>query len=131
MAFAQPLIPYGFAGLPCVARRQGHDILWLLTQSAVCDSNLVSGVKGMATKVYVNNQHEATIVCEQCGKWRNKNVSSFINTNRPLKIKCNCEHIFHILLEVRSFYRKATRLNGVYAKVGERQDEDILIIEDI
>jgi hypothetical protein len=95
------------------------------------DSNLVSGAKEMATKVYVNDKHEATIVCEKCGKWRNKNVSPFINANRPLKIKCNCEHVFNVFLEVRNFYRKDTHLNGVYTKVGGRKYEEILIIEDI
>jgi hypothetical protein len=94
-------------------------------------SNLVSGAKEMITKVYVNDKHEATIVCEQCGEWRNKNVSAFININRPLKIKCNCEHIFNILLEVRNFYRKTAHLNGIYTKSGKQQYEEVLIIEDI
>jgi hypothetical protein len=85
----------------------------------------------MATKVYVNNQYEATIVCEKCGKWRKKDVSSFISTKRLLKIKCTCDHVFDVFLEVRSFYRKATHLDGLCVQIGDRKEKENLIIEDI
>jgi hypothetical protein len=91
---------------------------------------LVTGVREMATKVYVNDKHEAIIVCEKCGKWREKEVSSFINTNRLLRVKCACENIFNVFLEVRSCYRKKTDIKGVYIKKGERKEE-IIFIEDI
>ena len=61
----------------------------------------------MATTVYVNDKHVAIIVCEKCGKWREKEVSSFINTNKSLKVKCTCENVFDVFLEVRSCYRKS------------------------
>lgn len=85
----------------------------------------------MVTKVYVNDKNEATIVCEKCGKWRKQDVSWFINTKRPLKIKCSCDHIFSVFLEVRNFYRKTTHLDGLCTKIGDREEKEKLTIENI
>jgi hypothetical protein len=91
---------------------------------------LVTGVREMATIVYVNDKHVAIIVCEKCGKWREKEVSSFINRNKTLKVKCACENIFDIILEVRSCYRKKINIKGIYIKKGETKEE-VAFIEDI
>lgn len=84
----------------------------------------------MATKVYVDDKYEVTIICEECGKWKRKEVSSFIKAHKSLKVKCNCGHIFDIILEIRNCYRKTALLKGLYTKT-EREEGTFMTIENI
>lgn len=70
-------------------------------------------------KIYANEHEKGVIVCDQCGKTKAIDIAGFKSLGKPLKVKCPCNHVFFISIEVRKFYRKNTRLVGEYAKVSE------------
>ena len=68
-------------------------------------------------KIYANESGKGTLVCEKCGKTRSIDLLEFKNIGKPLKVKCACEHVFFVRIEVRKFYRKRINLVGEYVKV--------------
>jgi len=65
--------------------------------------------------IYVNANNTATIVCDSCGKWKTVNVASYVNLNKPVKIRCSCKAVFSVSFEKRKFYRKQVDLYGTYS----------------
>ncbi|GIX47299.1 MAG: hypothetical protein KatS3mg131_1510 [Candidatus Tectimicrobiota bacterium] len=72
----------------------------------------------VTTRAFVNERHEATIVCPECGRWKTIDTTPFAALARPLRVKCGCALTFYVILERRRFYRKKTDLPGTYVKIG-------------
>ncbi len=70
----------------------------------------------MMQKVYVNSENKAIFTCPSCAKARTVEVSKFLGAkaNAKLKAKCPCGHSYPVLLERRKYYRKETKLPGVF-----------------
>ena len=66
------------------------------------------------TKVFVNEQKQATIQCPACTKARIIDASHLINTHKRLKVRCKCGHVFKCQLEFREYFRKEVNLYGRY-----------------
>jgi hypothetical protein len=69
-------------------------------------------------KVYLNEKREGTIICPSCEKSKIMSFTKFQGVRDPLKVKCTCGILFKIILEVRSYYRKSTQLQGNYTTPG-------------
>jgi len=86
-------------------------------------------------KIYANESDKGTLVCEKCGKTRTINLSEFKNIGKLLKVKCGCEHVFFVRIEIRKFYRKSTNLPGEYVRVNRDFSKGLekgsIIVEDI
>ncbi|MFQ5904430.1 MAG: hypothetical protein ACE5JO_12155 [Candidatus Binatia bacterium] len=82
-------------------------------------------------KAYVNNNNESSIMCIQCGKIKITNISRYKNLHRPLKIKCGCESIFYIVLEIRNYYRKKVNLHGTYRNIFYNTDIGEMSVESL
>lgn len=86
-------------------------------------------------KVYANANEKGTIVCDQCGKMKSVSVSDVKSIGKPLKVKCGCGHIFFIIIELRKYYRKNTRLPGEYVKISEDMSKGLergnITVEDL
>ena len=74
-------------------------------------------------KIYPDENQRGKIICEQCGNIKTINIADFKDIRRPLKVKCHCEHVFFISIEVRKFYRKQTKLPGEYVHIGENASQ--------
>ena len=81
-------------------------------------------------KVYVDDTHQATIVCPKCELEKNIDVTNFKDTHKRLKAKCRCGEVFRITLEYRKHHRKRVLLHGEYFVEGKDEKGEI-IIEDI
>ncbi len=70
----------------------------------------------MAQTVFVNQENKAVFTCPSCTKARTKDVSKVLHENKSatIKVKCPCGHIFPVVLERRKYYRKATKLPGIF-----------------
>jgi hypothetical protein len=86
-------------------------------------------------KVYPDASDRATIVCDQCGKTKAVDVSSFKHIKRSLKIRCACHHEFRVFVEVRKFHRKKTAFTGEYEIIKSTVQlfvkKDDILIEDL
>ena len=68
------------------------------------------------SKVFVDSENKANFVCPSCTKSRTVDVTKFLDVkaNAKLKAKCPCGHSYSVFLERRKFYRKETKLPGVF-----------------
>ena len=80
--------------------------------------------------VYVNDSSRVTVVCPQCGKETNIDVTYFKDTHKKMKAKCPCGESFRLNLEFRQTYRKNFRLAGEYF-VREKDEKGEILIEEI
>lgn len=64
--------------------------------------------------VFVKKNDLATIKCPECGLIKNFPVTKYRNNRKPLKIRCNCTHVFAVLLDFRQHFRKSVALTGTY-----------------
>ncbi len=70
----------------------------------------------MTSKVFVNSENKATFTCPACTKARTVDVTKFLESKASarVKAKCPCGHSYSVELERRKFYRKETKLPGVF-----------------
>jgi len=68
----------------------------------------------MVQKVFVTQDNKAKVICPECGKVRQMDVSKFSNYEKEVRLKCTCvcKHSFGILLERRKHIRRAVNLAG-------------------
>ena len=80
-------------------------------------------------KVYVDDTHQATIICPKCGFEKTLNVTEFKNSQKKLKAKCNCGETYRFTIEFRTKYRKDVRLPGEYVAKETGEKGEIIIRE--
>ena len=78
----------------------------------------------MTQRVFVNKENKATFTCPNCTKARIVDVSKFlgVKANAKLKAKCPCGHSYSVMLERRKFYRKETKLPGIFTTSKSAQE---------
>jgi hypothetical protein len=81
-------------------------------------------------KVYVNHNDEGMLTCPYCEKSKRLNFAKQKLSHEPLRVKCVCGSSFKIIIELRAYYRKKTRLLGHYA-TPDRDKFGSIIIEDL
>jgi hypothetical protein len=85
--------------------------------------------------IYANLKENVTLVCEQCHRSKAIPAATVKDLPQPLKVKCPCGATFRVNIIIRQFYRKQTRLPGVYAKhdtqTGTILEQGRMIVEDI
>jgi len=81
-------------------------------------------------KIYVDDSHQAIIICPKCRLKKNIDVTAFRDTHKRLKAKCQCGEVFRLTLEFRKHHRKKVRLAGEYVIQGKNEKGEINI-EDI
>ena len=70
----------------------------------------------MVEKVFISDDNVAVFICPACKQPKRVDVSKYQNIEKASRIKCKCPcgHTYTVILEKRKFYRKKTRLPGVY-----------------
>jgi PilZ domain len=85
--------------------------------------------------IYANLSESVTLVCEQCRRRKAFEAAIVKDLPQPLKVKCPCGTTFGVNIIIRQFYRKKTRLPGVYVKrdlqTGEILEQGRMTVEDI
>lgn len=68
-------------------------------------------------KIFANSRHQATFLCDACGKQVVKDVSRFATLDREIRLKwrCSCGEHSNVMLERRQFVRKSVKLPGAYS----------------
>lgn len=66
--------------------------------------------------VFVNKENKAIFTCPKCAKSKTADVSTLVMEKKKLsvRVKCPCGNIYSVALERRKYYRKKTRLPGVF-----------------
>jgi hypothetical protein len=65
-------------------------------------------------KSFVKPDNTATITCPNCQLTKTIAVGQFRSTRHTIKARCTCGHSFPINLDFRKYYRKKTKLPGIY-----------------
>lgn len=65
-------------------------------------------------KAHVRDNKMATVVCPACGVAKNVSVEKLLHARHTVKIRCRCQHVFSVLFDFRTHYRKQTSLPGTY-----------------
>lgn len=85
--------------------------------------------------IYANEQQQATLICDACGKTRVFEVATFRGLHKPLKVKCSCGNTFWVNIEGRQFYRKHTNLVGEYRRLNRQVSAEVtkgrISVEDL
>jgi hypothetical protein len=85
--------------------------------------------------IYANLSENVTLVCEQCHRSKAIQAATVKDLPQPLKVKCPCGVTFGVNIIIRQFYRKKTRLPGVYVKhdtqTGKILEQGRMSVEDI
>lgn len=70
----------------------------------------------MVEKIFMADDNVAVFICPACKQAKRVDVSKYQNIEKASRIKCKCPcgHTYTVILEKRKFYRKTTRLPGVY-----------------
>ncbi|MFH1985235.1 MAG: PilZ domain-containing protein [Pseudomonadota bacterium] len=79
----------------------------------------------MAKKAYVNDDNQATFVCDVCNHAKIVDVSRYTNIGKALTVKCKCKcgNQFEATLEKRGILRKAVSLAGTYTHISQLGDK--------
>lgn len=64
--------------------------------------------------VYTNPEDKATLTCPHCTTTRVINVANYKQLHIPIEVACVNGCRFTVLLNTRTFYRKAVNLRGTY-----------------
>jgi hypothetical protein len=80
-------------------------------------------------KVYVGDNHQATIICPKCGFEKTVDVTGFKDSQKRLKAKCNCGETHRFTIEFRKTYRKDVRLAGEYTAKKKGEKGEIIVRE--
>jgi len=67
-------------------------------------------------RVFLNEQKEGTFICPACNNGVIKHLGRFSNFQKAIRLKCrcNCGHVYRVLVERRRFFRKPVNLVGTY-----------------
>jgi hypothetical protein len=65
-------------------------------------------------KAFVRQDDTTTIICPTCKMTRNVSVGAYRNKQHLLKIRCTCGNRFTVHIDFRDYYRKVTKLPGLY-----------------
>lgn len=88
---------------------------------------------GMAeTKVFINNDNLTILVCPECGKLTEVDVSGYSGINEAVRIShlCECGYSHTLFLERRKFRRKKVELPGICI-FGENKSKRQMRVRDL
>ena len=75
-------------------------------------------MKIIETKVlhtfYASANDTVKITCPKCSTSKSFNANDYKTSNRGIKAKCTCGHVFRCAIEFRKSYRKAVNFAGDY-----------------
>ncbi len=82
--------------------------------------------------VFVNRENKAILTCPKCTKAKTVDVASMVMDKKKLniRVKCSCGNIFPVVLERRKFYRKKTKLSGIFMLEQDHED-NIMIVTNL
>jgi PilZ domain len=67
-------------------------------------------------KLYVDDHGMVTCHCPKCGESERQSAERFKDIKGPVKIICICGNVYEVMIEFRRFYRKDTKLEGIYQR---------------
>lgn len=85
----------------------------------------------LTKRIVLNTKHEGFMTCEICGISITVHADHQQHTMEPLKIFCPCGSFFNVTLDKRKYYRKRTRLPGVFFQDAQGQDLGKMVVENI
>lgn len=71
------------------------------------------------------------MVCQTCGHVQKEPAGNYKDIRGPVRIQCPCGHVYDIEVEFRKFYRRETRLDGVYAPVSDPRGWCKIIVKNL
>ncbi len=84
----------------------------------------------MTQTVFVNRENKAVFTCPRCTRSKSTDVSRVFNADKKvhIKVRCPCGQIFPVILERRKFYRKPTRLPGIFIPEKTKKEFPMTVI---
>jgi len=82
-------------------------------------------------KTFVRQDNTAVVTCQHCGHQEVILADPFKGYKYKLKVKCECQNDYIVILEFRSRVRKKTRLSGTYTNHSQNDRTGSFSILDI
>jgi hypothetical protein len=83
-------------------------------------------------KILVKEGNIAIVTCPLCQKIKKLSVGKYKEKGkRNLKIRCNCETIFEVLLEFRRYPRTSSKLIGHSVNLSKHRESQKILIKNI
>jgi hypothetical protein len=82
-------------------------------------------------KIRLREDDRGVLVCPYCGLEKTTHLARFKGRKALLKVKCTCQQVFRIFLELRKHYRKKTHLRGHYREQGVLKNVGDIHVEDL
>ena len=83
------------------------------------------------TKVYVDANGFVMLVCSNCNLIQQKEAKSYGGSKGPVQVQCTCGNVYDVEIEFRKFFRKGTRLDGIYVGVSNSKIWGKMILKNI
>ena len=66
---------------------------------------------------HIRDDNHVTIVCPKCKRPESILVEYFKNKTKQVKVRCPCSEIFEVEIDYRRFYRKPTKIPGMFKPI--------------
>ena len=80
--------------------------------------------------VPITPQGDITVTCPACQSRSVVAASAYRNKHAPAAAQCGCGHIYEVLIDTRSYYRKTVELRGFYTVLGDGNSRR-MTVEDL
>jgi hypothetical protein len=82
-------------------------------------------------KIYMHPDGTVTFICPKCNSARRESAEQYKYHKGSLRIECTCTNIYEVQLEFRKFYRKETRLDGLYFRSSHPDDWGKMVVRNL
>lgn len=86
----------------------------------------------MSERIFANQDGTTTIICPQCGKLKQADVSKYLELKSTVRLKCRCicGHSYVAELERRRYIRKKSNFSGHFVRTANAR-KGIMTVCDI
>ncbi len=87
-----------------------------MAQTSASSAPRPPDAKTTQARVFINDRGEGTFICPACEKGVIRDLSEFADTATAVRLKCRCQcgHVYRVLVERRRHFRKSVDLVGMY-----------------
>lgn len=82
-------------------------------------------------KIYADASGAVTFVCQKCGDVRKEDAETYKHIWGPIKIQCKCGNAYNVQVEFRKFYRKDTKLPGIFSMLSTPKSWERMIVKNL
>lgn len=84
-----------------------------------------------SVKAYAPDGEHVTIICPHCGIMRQGSLKRIRTFKHSFNVRCRCDQVFNVTLELRKSYRKKTFLLGTFERTARPGTKGGITVENL